>query len=251
MPEHARVDQLDADAVCAQCGTVNPEETLICRVCGNNLRDQRAMRMVAEQMLEKEGESLERRQFLLGALTLLGILLVLWTALNVDTLTNWLINAQRVTNAAAISYWEGADSTVFDALLADLTSVSPTDEEMEQAQEQPLASDRYDGRYVLVMDRGMRGPRVTGTASIQMRGSEAYFVARLDAGAEVRGRARLQGDNALAAGWDEAAARYAGDFFAVSGVALKKADGSYECFGQSETADDRGFEFMAYRLPEP
>ena len=44
---HEHVEHLDADAVCEACDTVNPEGTLLCKTCGNNLRDQRARRMKA------------------------------------------------------------------------------------------------------------------------------------------------------------------------------------------------------------
>ena len=36
---HEAVEHLDADAVCEPCGNVNPEGTLLCKTCGNNLRD--------------------------------------------------------------------------------------------------------------------------------------------------------------------------------------------------------------------
>ena len=41
-------ERLDADAVCGSCGTVNPEDTLLCKSCGNNLRDQRQTRIAVD-----------------------------------------------------------------------------------------------------------------------------------------------------------------------------------------------------------
>ena len=48
---------IEADAVCAQCGSANPEGTLICKTCGNNLRDQRLMRIAADQILDADVEA--------------------------------------------------------------------------------------------------------------------------------------------------------------------------------------------------
>jgi len=47
---------IEADAVCAQCGSANPEGTLICKTCGNNLRDQRMLRITADQLLDADTE---------------------------------------------------------------------------------------------------------------------------------------------------------------------------------------------------
>ncbi|MCX5757207.1 MAG: hypothetical protein NTU83_01615, partial [Candidatus Hydrogenedentes bacterium] len=51
------IERIDADAVCEKCGTVNPEETLLCKTCGNNLRDQRLHRVQSEPSEEAVREA--------------------------------------------------------------------------------------------------------------------------------------------------------------------------------------------------
>jgi len=240
-------DRLYADAVCAQCGTVNPEGTLICKTCGNNLRDQRALRLTADQILVGEGEPIERRKFFLGSLTVLGILLVLWTGMNVDSLADWLIRIQKPTTDTASLLWEGSEAAPFDALAKDLQEESPDAEVLRTAITNPDRSEAYDGWYAVTIPSPI-GPRVVGVGNVRQEGDALLFVARLGGGTEVRGRAQVQGTS-VTAGWEDAGVLLQGEHVAASGVAVRRPDGRFECFGQSEDSDI-GYDFSLYRLPE-
>ncbi len=240
--EHA-VDRLYADAVCAQCNTVNPEGTLICRTCGNNLRDQRSIRLSADQVLEGEGEGIERRRFFLGALTVFGILLILWTTINVNRITDWLIAIQTPSMGSAEDFWDGPGQAVFDEMAGRLEDSAPTADELRAALEEPIAGSGPDGVYALAVAAGQFGFRPVGMAVVQRQGEDYYFVAQVRNATEVRGVAQLQG-NAYSVTWERAGARADGEYAAVSGVALQQPDGTYECFGRSESAD-QGYEFVA------
>ncbi|HOJ68818.1 MAG TPA: hypothetical protein PLH06_08470, partial [Candidatus Hydrogenedentes bacterium] len=86
---------LDADAVCAQCGMVNPEGTLLCKNCGNNLRDQRMLRLQADEALQgRETAAEQRNTFLRNALGVLGVLVLLYLGLNASSLMNLLTSPQ-------------------------------------------------------------------------------------------------------------------------------------------------------------
>ncbi len=239
-------DRLYADAVCAQCSTVNPEGTLICKTCGNNLRDQRTIRLSADQELVNQGKPDEQRRWMLGLLPVLGLLLVLWVSLNVDTITGWLVSTGG-SGPAPDALWAGADAAVYEQLLTELQEKGPTSAEARAVLGNYDRGDVLDGIYVIAQATPL-GPRVVGSALIQQKEDTAYFVAKLGEQAEVRGKAVQQG-SAWAAGYETAGALQGGRHFAVSGVALRKPDGWYECFGQSEVSED-GYDFFAYKVPE-
>lgn len=239
-------DRLYADAVCAQCGTVNPEGTLICKTCGNNLRDQRTIRLAAEQELATQGQPIQRRQVTLGLLTALGIVLVLYVALNVDRISAWMISAQSSAPDAR-ALWNGPDRGVFEKLLAELDEKEPSTVEARAALSNPDRGDMLSGIYVLASTNSPLGPRILGTANVLQKDDTIYFAARLNPQLEVRGRALSQG-NAWAATWDSAGVMQGENYSTVSGVALKKPDGGFECFGQSENSEE-GYDFVACRLP--
>ena len=88
-------ETLDADAVCAQCNTVNAEGTLLCKVCGTNLRDQRAIRLSADQALDLGNSGQRRRAWLSGILFVLAIGLIISTLINQELIVEWLIDAGR------------------------------------------------------------------------------------------------------------------------------------------------------------
>lgn len=238
-------DRLYADAVCAQCSTVNPEGSLICKTCGNNLRDQRSIRLAAEMELEGE-KTVNHRQLLFGLLTTLGILLVIYTAWNADSLMTWLVSARSAANTPA-ALWTGPEGAVLKDLLAALDASAPTAEQIRTAMENPINSEVYDGVYVLADRDADLGWHTLGTAIVRQDGESLLFAARLAESGEIRGRARFQG-NYLTAGWDTAGASDGRAYIAVSGVAAKQPDGSFECYGRSEESESN-FEFRGFRLP--
>ena len=238
-------DRLYADAVCAQCSTVNPEGSLICKTCGNNLRDQRSIRLAAE--LELEGvKTVDQRQLLFGVLTTLGILLVIYTAWNADSLMTWLVSAQSAANTPA-ALWTGPEGAAFNELLAALDASAPTADQIRTAMETHINSEAYDGVYVLADQDPGSAWRTLGTAIVRQDGESLLFAARLTESGEVRGRAHFQG-NYLTAGWDTAGAFDGRAYIAVSGVAAKQPDGTFECYGRSEESESN-FEFRGFRLP--
>lgn len=246
--EHNPMQPLDADAVCVQCGTVNPEGTLICRSCGNNLRDQRAHRLAAHQEFDAVAEPMERRRILLGLLALLGILLILWTTLNIDRVTDWVISFQMGTGNLAEQYWSGDDAPLFEEMLRVLESKGPTGAEAQEALNAPVLSDMDEGIYVIGVSAGELGYRPIGTAYVQLQGDRFYFVAQLRGEVEVRGVANWQG-SFLKADWDDAGARHRRTFHQISGVVTQQSNGLYDGYGRS-ASDDSPYSFVASRVAD-
>lgn len=242
----APLERLDADAVCAECGSVNPEGTLMCKQCGNNLRDQRARRVAAGHAVEEvPGEG--RRGWLRGALTVLGILVVIWTALNAGRIEGWLVNAQDVTGAAR--FWEGPNASVYEELLREMESYPLSKAEMDAAQTAPAPGDTFAGRYALVR-RGqstfMNQSGIVGQAIVREEDNQIYFVAQFrDSEVEVRGTARFERSGVPVAR-ETAGVKMGNGYVVASGIARKLEDGGFEIFGQS--ADEAaGQEVLAYR----
>ncbi len=239
-------DRLYADAVCAQCGTVNPEGTLICKTCGNNLRDQRTIRLAADAELTARTAPVEKRRVVLGLLTLLGILLVLWMSFNVDSLANWLVNSQQASVDVEGALWAGKDGAVFEQLLAALDEVELSGAESRAILASPTMSETMEGLYVLGVTSPL-GSRPVGMANAFREGETLYFVARVEDTVEVRGKARQQ-SNTWAASWDGAGAHRGEAFFSVAGIAVPKPEGYLECFGRAEISEE-GYEFIACKVP--
>lgn len=247
-PSHSAGAVLDADAVCEVCGNVNPEGTLICRTCGNNLRDQKARRLAAEvQMLEPDG--IQGIQIFRGALVLFGLLLIGWVAINVNQIADALIGAGGASDPLN-ALFESSDAAVYDAMLVEAQALMPSYEQMEALRAAPLPGNGADGNYVLVRIDDYSGPEIVGTAIARSDVGGMRFVAALGGGAHIRGTALGQGASAFRADWDTAAARDPeGRTYAVTGVAVVQLDGSVECFGQSAAEEPTSYEVVAYRLP--
>lgn len=238
-------ERLYADAVCAQCGTVNPEGTLICKTCGNNLRDQRTIRLAADAELTAQAKPVERRRVVLGLLTVLGILLVLWMTFNVDTLANWLVNSQQTTIDVQGTLWTGKDNVIFEQLLDDLEAVEFSAVESRAALAHPKASESMDGFYVLGVN-GPLGSRPIGSANALLQEEVLYFVALAGESVEIRGKAQRQGTS-WAASWESAGAQQDDQYYSVAGIGVLKPEGYWDCFGQAEISED-GYEFIASKI---
>jgi hypothetical protein len=239
-------ERLEADAVCAPCGSVNPEGSLICRTCGNNLRDQRLLRMSADQQLESEGPPIERGRFLVGALTVFGILLVFFTLWNIGGIEDWLVDIQNPTTNYVAGLWEEPANEVFAGMLEELDATPLSRADGRAALSSPEAADDYEGIYVVGLVDDNFGAIPKGMASVRIEGDDVYFVATLGEEREVRGIGQLAGSS-VSVGWESAGTDDRGDFYAVSGVAIRQADGSFACFGESEIAEV-GFDFVACRM---
>jgi len=247
--------RLDADAFCMVCSSVNPEGTLICKTCGNNLRDQKAQRVAGTA--GGEGELLlepERTAWLPKALVLLAILVVIWTALNLQDIENWLVGAQAADLTSGQAYWEGSNSAVLDEMAQQLETSSLTVAEKEQAQhdleDNPHAippPGSYDGHYLLVRPGGIPGEY--GEAVVrQVDDERVLFVARLSRGrGEVRGEAYFEGASSLSSR-NTAGLMINGRYYGAMGVATYGGPIWYNCYGACELNSDTNYSAVAIRV---
>jgi ribosomal protein L40E len=243
-PEHHDPHHvLDADAVCAQCDEVNPAGTLICRICGNNLRDQRQRRLEAESRLMGEEQGVQAVRWLPGLLTVFGLLLITWLALNVDRVADWLVD---VGSGDTVSYvWSGEEAAVFDAMLAGLRANMVAADQAYSMIQDNASRPGVTGRYVLY-NQGTR--QYVGSAVVEEEAAGARFVAILLNGAELRGHARYMGQEALAVDWAHGGGEAGGDKFSIHGVTTASGPCRFEGFGES-TLSGQVFAFDAYCIP--
>jgi hypothetical protein len=246
---------LDADAVCAACGTVNPEGTLICKVCGNNLRDQRLRRFQAEQILETDGEVVGGgRRWFTGVLTGVGALLVLVVALNVNSIADRVV-AGSVGSAGVDAMWRGETAGTFDTLLDELRArTMPTDAEIETAMVPVALEDgaeppAVDGFYLLMPANATSNAPPLGTALVRTEGGEIIFVAQLNMGAEVRGWGGQRSSAVLTAEAGRCAMLIDNVYMPVYGFAQREEPNSFTVWGQFQVSEEDLQGFTAYRLP--
>ena len=241
---------LEADAVCGQCGHVNPEGTLICKACGNNLRDQRMLRMAADQILDADNEPNERSVFMVRAGSVLAILFILWMGLNVGNITSMLTSAENsyesdgtaTTNPGV--FWTGASSATYDNMHSTLSGKLPSAGDAENARMNVMPANSLSaGNYVLFEQRGT-GMRYTGAATIQIDGNIWRYTAALLDGIEIRGEASIT-EQILTSQWNQAGALYQGEYFAVTGTAEMRPDGSVILDGESNNSTQT-FRAIAY-----
>jgi len=187
--------QVDADAVCERCGTVNEEGTLLCKVCGQNLRDQRARRLAnAAAGPEALDDRRNRTQILVGALTAIGLVVVVLVALNMGNIEAMMVSAlTNETTTGEVRLWTGPDAPTYEELRANLTEAPATEFQIEQAITDPVAEDTFNGRYVLVRPDAVSVENTVGEAELLRRGTRVYFVALLSQPQmEIRGFAQLE-----------------------------------------------------------
>ena len=239
----------DADAVCAQCGTVNPEGTLLCKACGINLREQRELRLSAAQQLATPAGG-GKTGWLSKALAALGILVVVWVAINIKNLEDFLVSANLPSGSEARVFWDAASGQVYDELLGKLDANPITDAELEMALSAPQPSDVYEGRFVLMLDDSAQDPRQVGQAFVQQTGQKLVFAAVLRNGVEVRGDAWLDGQGRPVARDSAGVQVRRGEYFIAFGVAMQVEKGVFECYGGSDNSDSN-YTVMAYRVPFP
>jgi hypothetical protein len=248
MPTHnLGAATVDADAVCEVCGTVNAEGVLICRTCGNNLRDQKSRRLAAEAQLF-EPERVNSSQYIRGALAIIALVIILWTAINVNKIADRIVNAGGSGDPIR-AYFEPPLATYYDTLALEALALAPSAEQVEALMVEPIPATTLDGNYVLVQNDPYSGLAILGTAVVRTDATGTHYLASLGALGQVRGIVRSQGESAFSSAWNDAAAQSAdGTIFGVAGVAVAQQDGSVECFGQS-ALDDASYEVVAYRLP--
>jgi hypothetical protein len=234
-----RPEALDADAVCAQCNTVNSEGTLLCKTCGNNLRDQRSIRLAADQAMDLERTGHRRKTWVSALMFLIAIGVIVATLLNQEQIVEWMIDADAGTVDPA-ELWEGDAEARFAPMLEALEAAGVNEEAARAALSAGGGGDVLDGAYAIFV-----GDDYLGAGYAQFDGTELYFVALLDSGEEIRGRAEPRG-NYYAAMPENAAFRRGSRLGEVRGVAMPQGNGVVECIGDY---GNEQLSFIAYRLP--
>lgn len=237
-------ERVDADAVCARCGSINPEDTLICKVCGNNLRDQRAARLARGPVEEVLPEVVERRRWLSGILALAGGVLIVGALFNLNRIEGGLVEILAGSSGPQLGLWSGEDGQVLTQLASELTTQPLTDEQIQEAMLSPLPVDDFSGRYVLAVRDDAEGILPVGEAVVQQDGETYYFAGRSGT-TEVRGKATVNSSGFLVAAWGFAGYRLGSEEHPVRGAAGRIESGGLECYGEVEN-EEAGYNFIAY-----
>jgi len=253
----AEFDRIDADAVCEACGTVNPEETLFCKSCGNNLRDQRVNRITDGRGIEElAADTAPPAQWLSKALTVLGILLVIWSAINVanGNIEKWLTSTEHslVSGPSPARLWKGLDGDVYDALAKQIAEHTITVDEINAAGKAAPQGPEFEGLYFLKNSSAANGAMI-GQAAVKEEGGRVFFVAKLSRGAEIRGELDVSAANPKTV---SAGMKVGKQILPAYGMAQKLQDGVFACYGQQNAVDEETADAdtptvsaVAYRLP--
>lgn len=244
---HDGVEHHDYDAVCEACDEVNPPGTLLCKTCGNNLRDQQQRRFANQGAPELQDESLlkQPRRFLAALLSVFGIVVIIWVALNKDNIFQWLTDAQMTGTVggsaeSAERFWTGESASVFDDMLRALERAPITAEEVSAA-EFAQTGELTTGRYYL-KDGNYDGAVIIGQAYVYCDENEIYFVAKIPPGYEIRGTANYD-LQALNVG-----IQYLGQYAGALGQGQILEGGSIACYGEAG-ADSIIYQAVAFFVP--
>ena len=232
-------EKLDADAVCIQCGTVNVEGTLLCKVCGNNLRDQRARRMNTDQALELDHTGPRNRAWASAVLFILAVGLVFSTIYNKEMIVEWMMDVGVSDEKGPSSLWRGDYSGRIDDLLVELRANLPTEEVAFIAQENVVGAPTIDGIYVLFFEG-----EFVGSANVFFDGEELLVAALLESGEEIRGRATSQGNYYIMVP-EKGGMETRNRIISIQGVASPQSPGIVECVGDEGRTR---YSCMAYQL---
>lgn len=244
-------ERVDADAVCEKCGSVNPEGTLLCHDCGNNLRDQRKRRISTAEADVPVGGGPSGVRVFTGVLTTIGILIILMVVLNIQKLEAVLVDMQDFDeNELLAELWDGPESVVYDRLMRDLKKSPSPRGDLLAALENPASDDAYDGRYALAWADDSGSDALVGEANLTRKGDKLYFVVTsLDSSVELRGYALLEGDEERPTVRDTAAVRVGRRIYTTFGYAEKEGVGDYICVGETDyDAAEQRYRILAKRL---
>ncbi len=237
--------KIDADAVCVQCGTVNPEGTLICRTCGNNLRDQRRLRLQAEEQLRAGGEELPSpRKIVLGIIAVIGTVLIIIAGINADNIMLWLVSSSEYSTE---NPWSGELGKQLSVMVEDLKAQVLTSNQIYSAMRTPINAENLEGFFVIAIRDTEENMVPVGKAFVKSKGDNYLFTALLNNGAQVRGIAQKQ-EQRLVAYWDKASCEWNGQKGSASGIVSKRDDGRYEGYGGTDLTNEN-FGFYAFKLP--
>lgn len=211
--------------------------------------------MQADQVMESAGEPPSQTRWMAGILTAVGALVVIFVAMNVNSIASFLI-ADGVEATGAASLWAGSEESAFAELRASLGE-SPSDEEIAAAveaaatpPEEVLYPLPVDGRFVILPQNPGPGVLPFGIAIIKAREADFVFLAVLQDGSEVRGFASQRSEGLLTAEAGRAAIKRGDAPESVYGYAQQEGDGSFSAWGQRQAAENEVLlGFAAYRLP--
>jgi hypothetical protein len=186
----------------------------------------------------------------------LGILVVIWTAINVanGNIEKWLTSTQHtlVSGPGPTKLWKGADSAVYDELLKKITAHTVTADEINGAATAPQSDKLYEGLYFLKASAAANAA-VIGQAAVKEDGDRVFFVAKISRDAEIRGELDTSAANpkTLIAG-----VRIGNRLMPAYGLAQKVKDGEFACYGQQRIEEDENTDSdlpsvsaVAYRIP--
>jgi hypothetical protein len=254
---------IEADAVCERCGTVNDDGSLMCKTCGQNLRDQRMQRLAGAQAAELPAEKINRGRLVAGILSAVGLLVVVIAALSIDNIEAGLVSVMSETpvEATGEDLWTGPVAGILDELSANVRDYPTPRREMQRALDDPAAEATYNGRYILIEPGALDANRVVGEAALRRRGNRVYFVAALNNGTEVRGYAvfeevEAEGGEGLV---ERPVVRNTAGYLSANGSQLQgyglseplDAGGhrvTAFSISQDPSQPDRQFELFAYRI---
>lgn len=252
MSDELEFEHIDADAVCEQCGTVNPEETLLCKTCGNNLKEQRQQRISQSHATPMPVRSVADTgfRFLTGLLSVLGILLVLLVVLNLSKIEAAFVDVLASQNRGVeTDLFSGEAGRILDELNLELESFPSSIGQMVEAIEVGLLEESYSGRYVLVDSNSISRGGIRGEAFLRRVGETVYFAAlSRDKNIQVRGVATVTpSDEIDKLVTPDAAVEIGGNRYLGWGLSAPEQDGGHVCLVQCDYGGGQ-IELLAYRI---
>lgn len=243
MPEAG--PELDADVVCQECGMVNEPGTLMCKQCGNNLRDQKRVRLATGQEAIAP-ETTDRRKIISGVLSVVGIIIVIIVALNPDVIVEGFQSQDDSgTGRGGDVLWTGSRSAVFEEMAQSLREFPPTNADMQAALTSLAPENTLEGRYI-IREEAATEASIIGIAEVRDTGSELLFVAMLEGDIEVRGIAEAEStDRATSPG---AAVRGANLRKTGVGIAKRNAQEAFTIIGADNDTGQQ-VRYVAHAIP--
>lgn len=246
-------EEVNADAVCEQCGAVNEEGTLLCKACGNNLRDQRNRRIAAGAVPDIGASSANRTQLLTGLLVLFGVLIVFYAVWNIETLEGLMVQAMSEdVSSIDENPWTGPNAQTYDELATDLVDNPTLAAVRRRALAEPQVESNYNGRYLLIPGGRLTTDRIIGEANLKRQGERILFVFRSDDGKmEARGYAHFEDveetGTASPIVRETAEVRINGTNYIAMGLATPNPQGGHSVLTMRGDSDEQ-WTVLAYRV---
>ena len=248
-------EQMDADAVCSQCGTVNDEGTLLCKSCGNNLRDQRAQRIAHGTGGEYITPKKNPIHMLTGLLVVFGVLAVFYVVFNLQKFENMMIDSiSSQENPADQDLWEGTYAEIYEKMITDVDQNQTSENLRRITLNAPPIETAYSGRYLILREGAeLNTDNIIGEAQLQQIGERVHFVFLSDRyGYEARGYSDLQIDETtgelLSPMVKNTAELYLNsEYYMASGATVPIPSGGHKCYVNRQDSN-RQYAFRAFRV---